>query len=419
MKFAAYNLDKNLLHNLVTLGFKRPTDIQYKAIPAVLEGEDLLAIAQTGTGKTAAYAIPVIDTFLKRERKLKAGEVRCIVMVPTHELAAQVNSLFSSLTKNTSLRNFALYGGVSQDPQKESLNKGLDILAATPGRLFDLASQGDINFSRVEVLVVDEADHMLEKGFFNDITQLVKRLPFKRQTLFFSATIDKSIKKLAYKLVKDAVRIHISPKDPVSKNVDHSVVHVKMDDKRFFLERIIKGNPKSKLLVFVRTKVRAERVVKAMHRVDIFAESIHGDKIQKERSAVLEDFRCGNINVLIATDVSARGIDIEGVEYVINYDMPDDPENYVHRVGRTGRGSKRGIALSFCDISEQEKLKAVESYTGKPIPLFDLDEDDYEAAIDLSVDADHDWQKLIDEAVDNETEFKNGKRKRKKSRKKR
>ncbi len=398
MKFLRYNLSDFLIENLKRMGYRRPTDIQYKAIPPILRREDVLAIAQTGTGKTAAFAIPSLQILSTSRERIKSP--RCLVMVPTHELAIQVAGVYSSLAKGSNLRVYGFYGGVEQDPQIEMLNSGVDVVVATPGRMFDLVSQGHLDLSSIEILILDEADHMLELGFYHDMNQLVRMLPYKRQTLFFSATIDKNIKDLAYSLVRRAVRIQISPKDPVSKNVNHSVMFVEMDDKRFFLERIIREFPESKILVFARTKVRVERVVKAMERVGIHAEALHGDKDQRERTAVLERFKTGEIKVLIATDVSARGIDIPNVEYVVNYDLPEISENYVHRVGRTGRGNNKGTAVSFCSSGEKEILEEIESYLSKPIVVREIDKDNYDAVIDLSSEAKHDWQSVVDELID-------------------
>ncbi len=311
MKFQDYSLIPALKKNLSDEGFRRPTDIQFKSIPPILRGEDVLAIAQTGTGKTAAFAIPVIQILSTRKVLEEEYGIRCLVMVPTHELAIQIAGVIQNLMKGTGLKVMGLYGGVEQDPQIKKLQKGLHVLVATPGRMFDLVSQGFLSLKKVEILILDEADHMLELGFVNDMRQLVKKLPTRRQTLFFSATINEHIKRLAYELIRNkAVRIQISPKDPVSKNVDHAVAFIQMDDKRFFLERFIKQNPESKILVFVRTKVRAERVAKAMERVAVETQTIHGDKIQDERSQVMKNFREGKNKILIATDVSARGIDI-------------------------------------------------------------------------------------------------------------
>lgn len=406
MKFEQYNLLPLLKRNLEKLGFKRATDIQFKAIPYIIKGEDILAIAQTGTGKTAAFAIPIIQRLATREMSLLPYEVRCVVMVPTHELAIQVGDVFKSLIPGLSLNILSLYGGVEQAPQIARLKMGVDVLIATPGRLFDLESQGYIIFDQVEILVLDEADHMLELGFLGDMHQLIKRIPKDRQTLFFSATINKEIKDLAYGLVRHAIRIQISPKDAVSKNIDHSVMYVEMDDKRFFLEYVIKQHPDSKMIVFVRTKVRAERVLKALARVEIASETIHGDKDQKERSLVMNRFKEGENKILIATDVSARGIDIPHVEFVINYDLPDEAENYVHRVGRTGRGIHKGTAISFCSTEEKPTLSEIESFLNKPISVIKMNQDEYEVAIDLSPAAEHDWKSLLKEQEEWETKNK-------------
>ena len=397
MKFQDYKFVPSLKRNLEALGFRKPTDIQYKSIPPILKGEDVLAVAQTGTGKTAAFAIPVIQILTTRKVVEKEYGIRCLIMVPTHELAIQVAGVIQELMKGTGLKVLGLHGGVKQDPQIEHLKKGVDVLVATPGRMFDLASQGFLTFNRVEILILDEADHMLELGFISDMRQLVSRIPKRRQTLFFSATINEHIKELAYGLVRNAVRIQISPKDPVSRNIDHAVAYVEMDDKRFFLEHFIKENPKSKILVFVRTKVRAERVLKAMERVDIKSQTIHGDKLQDERSQVMKNFKDGSNKVLIATDVSARGIDIPNVDFVINYDMPEEPENYVHRVGRTGRSTQKGIAISFCSSEEKETLDIIESFLDKPITVMEINKEEYEATIDFSKGSDHDWKSLMKE----------------------
>lgn len=414
MKFEQYNLIPTLKRNLETLGFKRPTDIQFKAIPPTLKGEDVLAIAQTGTGKTAAFAIPVIQLLATRKVQKEQYSTRCLVMVPTHELAIQVSDVFKQLITGLGLHVVGVYGGVEQDKQISLLKNGTDVLVATPGRMFDLASQGFLSFKNVEILIIDEADHMLELGFINDMEQLIRRIPRNRQTLFFSATINEHIKDLAYGLVRHAVRIHISPKDPVSKNIDHSVAFVEMDDKRFFLERFINENPDSKILVFVRTKVRAERVLKALERVNISSQTIHSGKDQKERSSIMDNFKSGKNRVLIATDVSARGVDIPNVEFVINYDLPEVSENYVHRVGRTGRGNQKGKAVSFCSTEEKEILAEIETYLSKPISIMHFTEGEYEATVDVSEESSHDWKSLLNDLE----EFENRERKKKKKSKK-
>ena len=374
MKFEDYNLAPELTNGIRKLGFKRPTDIQYKTIPSILDGEDVLAVAQTGTGKTAAFAIPVIHLLHQnRLNERRRDGLKCIIMVPTHELAIQITEVVKELAKETRVKVMGIYGGVDQDPQIEALANRVDIVVATPGRLFDLISQGHLKVHRVTTLILDEADHMLDLGFIHDIEDLTRKLPHNRQTLFFSATINRQIKKIAYSLIrKNAIRIQISPKDPVSKNVNHRVAFIEMDDKRFFLEQVINENPELKILVFVRTKVRAERVKKAMERASIVTETIHSDKEQEERDKAMEDFRNGTIKILIATDITARGIDVPNVQMVINYDLPDKAEYYVHRIGRTGRGKNRGDAISFCSPNENEYLENIEAFIHTPITVLEV-----------------------------------------------
>lgn len=412
MKFDEYNFSPEIMKGIDAMGFKRPTDIQYKAIPPILRGEDVLAIAQTGTGKTAAFAIPVLNLLQKqKENARRADGVKCIVLVPTHELALQIEEVFNSISQFTNLNVLAIFGGVEQDYQINELEHGIDVLIATPGRMFDLISQGHLRVHRVETLVLDEADLMLDLGFLKDIRDLTAKLPMRRQTLFFSATINNKIKKLAYLIInQNAIRIKISPKDPVTKNVEHAVAFIEMDDKRFFLERIINENPDSKILVFVRTKVRAERVSSAMLRVGISSLTIHSDREQHERSNILEQFKKGEERVLIATDITARGIDIPSVDVVINYDLPDLAENYVHRVGRTGRGKNKGRALSFCSSTEKEKLADIEDVLGKEITVVEVTKQDVLDVQLLSDEKSNDYMKLIEA----EEEFQKSKKKKNK-----
>lgn len=410
MKFEDYSISFELKKNLARLEFRRPTDIQYKAIPPILKGEDVLAIAQTGTGKTAAFAIPVIHKIQRSKIEKRADGIKCLIMAPTHELAQQITEVFQKLATKTGVKITGIIGGVEQAPQIEKLQSGVDILVATPGRLFDLVSQGYINLHRANTLILDEADHMLDLGFIKDINDLIRFLPKNRQTLFFSATINPKIKKLAYSLVNKPIRIQVSPKNPVAKNIEHKVAHIEMDDKRAFLERLVDENPESKILVFVRTKVRAERVKKAMERVKIESETIHSDKEQKERTNTLDRFKKGFIKLLIATDVSARGIDIPNVDFVVNYDLPEVDENYVHRVGRTGRGKKKGQAISFCSSEEKEILVEIEAFLGKKITVLEIEKNTYHETLDFTKDTDNNWKKLI---RDNEKELKKLKKKKK------
>ena len=417
MKFDDYYISSEIKKNLGKLGLKRPTDIQYKSIPHILKGEDVLAIAQTGTGKTAAFAIPVLNMLHENKaRQRREDGIKCIVMVPTRELAMQITEVFQDIGRHTNLEIFCVFGGVEQNAQISRLQDGVDILVVTPGRMFDLVSQGHIRLNRVSTLILDEADHMLDLGFIKDIRDLITFLPKKRQTLFFSATINKEIKQLAYSLVSKPIRIQVSPKNPVAKTVDHSIAFVEMDDKRFFLERILKDHSKSKVLIFVRTKVRAERVCKAMLRADVKSETIHGDKDQSERFGVMERFKSGENMVLIATDVSARGIDIPSVDYVVNYDMPEQVENYVHRCGRTGRGKLKGIAVSFCSSEEKNILEDIEDYLGKTVNVMSIQKSEYNEVVDLGNDEAHDWKYLMKNAI--KEEVYTGKSKKSKKKKK-
>lgn len=414
MKFEKYHLSEDILRNLHDLGFFRTTDIQYKAIPSIMKGEDVLAIAQTGTGKTAAFAIPIVNTLHSEKASKRALGIKCLVMVPTRELAQQIGEVFNSIAKHTKVRAFAVYGGVEQDAQIKKLEDGIDVLIATPGRMFELIREQHMNLHHVETLVLDEADRMLDLGFIHDVEAVKKRLPRNHQTLFFSATINPEIKKLAYSQVRSsAIRIQISPEDPVSKNVTHSVMFVEMDDKRFFLAEFIQQNPEGKFIVFVRTRVRAERVAKALERAEIPSRTLHGEKDQTDRMDVLRDFRKGDFNILIATDVSARGIDINDVTHVINYDLPENPENYVHRIGRTGRGFNKGIAVSFCAQEEKPLLEDIEAAIGKRIDVMKVSKRGYEM-ITKPVDLGLDLKALIEAE---EARVAGAKRRRKKAKK--
>ncbi|MDX8398421.1 MAG: DEAD/DEAH box helicase [Mariprofundaceae bacterium] len=398
MKFEQYYISADIKKNLAKLGFKRPTDIQFKSIPSILNGEDVLAIAQTGTGKTAAFAIPVIDKIHRVKSSKRSYGIKCIVMAPSRELALQIGEVFKSLAKHTKVKVFTVHGGIEQDAQIAKLQGGIDVLIATPGRMFDLINQEVIGLEGVTTLVLDEADHMLDLGFIEDIKYIKKMLKRRHQTLFFSATINDEIKKLAYSQVKsEAIRIQVSPQDKVSKNVKHAVMFVDLDDKRLFLTRFLQDHPTVKIMVFARTKVRVERVLKVLQRADIDAVSIHGDKDQAERTEAMRRFRYNDCRVLIATDVSARGIDVAGVEYVINYDLPEKAENYVHRVGRTGRGDHKGEALSFCSTEEKPLLEAIEAFIAQPVEIMKVSKQGYEKVIQSPAEVKQDLRAMVNE----------------------
>lgn len=394
MKFKDYHIDGRIKEQLEILGYKRPTDIQYKAIFSILDGEDVFGVAPTGTGKTAAFVIPILDGIIKQRKRVG---VSCLCMVPTRELAEQISNVFNEIGKKTNIKTLALYGGVEQQKQIDRLKKGIDVLVTTPGRMFDLISQGWLDVSHARTLVLDEADLMLDMGFKKDVLDVLRHLPKKRQTLYFSATINKQVKALAYQVGKDAIRIQISPKTTVNRSVEHVVAFIEMDDKRFFLENVIKENEDKRILVFVRTRVRAERVMKAMERVGLESVFIHGDVAQDERFKILESFKNGDQKVLITTDVAARGIDIPNVEIVVNYDLPENPENYVHRCGRTGRGMNTGFAISFCSDDERELLTNIEEYTGEEVTTYELSRGEYDQIIWDSEDTSYDWKSMLDE----------------------
>lgn len=404
MLFEAYHFIAPLAANLQREGFRRPTDIQFRAIRPTLGGADLLAIAQTGTGKTMAFAIPVIEILGRTIRRRTEYAPRALVLVPTHELARQIAEVFKKLAKATQLSVFCVTGGGDIDELVKSIPRYCDIVVATPGRILDLVRNKHLSLHYLQMLVLDEADRMLSLGFRPDIDSLLGQMPQRRQTLFYSATISPEIKKLAHRLVRNPIRIEIAPEDPITHNVDHALLEVPMDEKRFFLERIVRENPDAKIIVFVRTQVRAERVQAAMRRVNIETGVIHGGLERMERLWALNAFSEGKTRILIATDVSARGLDIPDINYVINYDMPTEPEVYVHRIGRTGRGNKHGIAVSFCAPEEEALRRAIEELIGRYLPIIEMDRVTHDETIELSAAADSDWRTLLRREQEREEE---------------
>ncbi len=393
MKFSQYNINATLKKNIEVYGLHRPTDIQFKCIKPILDGQDVLAIAQTGTGKTASFAIPILD--LVNTNKDRSKGIYALILAPTHELARQIHQTFILLGKGMDALAVCIYGGVDQKKQISKLKSGASILIATPGRMFDLLSQGMINISYLKILVLDEADLMLDLGFINDIRDLIRKIPRKRQNLFFSATINKELKKLAYSIVKNPIHIQISPDNSVAKNIDHGVAYIEMDDKRYFLASFIKKNITAKILIFVRTKIRAERVKLAMDRLKIDTITLHGDKLQEDREKAMHAFNDGINKILIATDISARGIDVPDVDFVINYDLPASSETYIHRVGRTGRAGKRGTAISFCSTREKTLFDQIESSLNDQILNIPIKKKDYSATLNLAFESKNDWKALI------------------------
>jgi DEAD/DEAH box helicase domain protein len=403
--FESYKFIAPLAANLQREGFRRPTDIQFRAIRPTLNGADLLAIAQTGTGKTMAFAIPIIDILGRSTHKRTEHAPRALILVPTHELARQIAEVFKKLARSTQLKVLCVTGGGDIDELVRSIPRYCDIVVATPGRILDLVRNKHLSLHYLQILVLDEADRMLSLGFRPDIDSLIGHMPQRRQTLFYSATISPEIKKLAHRLVRNPIRIEIAPEDPITQNVDHALLEVPMEEKRFFLERIIRENPESKIIVFVRTKVRAERVQTAMRRVNIETSIIHGGLERIERLWALNSFSEGSVRVLIATDVSARGLDIPNINYVINYDMPTEPEVYVHRIGRTGRGNKHGVAVSFCAPEEEPLRRAIESLIGRYLPIIEMDRVAHDETLALSAAADTDWRTLLRREQEREAEI--------------
>ncbi|HWE01551.1 MAG TPA: DEAD/DEAH box helicase [Tepidisphaeraceae bacterium] len=345
------------------------TPIQEQAIPHALSGRDVLGSAQTGTGKTAAFALPILHKLASAAKPAGRSVVRCLVLAPTRELANQTAAAFKVYGKNLHLKYAVIYGGVGQNPQVQALRQGVDVLVATPGRLMDLMNQGHVDLRGVEVLVLDEADRMLDMGFINDIRKIVAKLPATRQTLFFSATMPPEIRSLADALLRDAVNIQVATVTTTAEGVEQSLYFVGRDDKASLLAHLYKSLPMYRSIVFTRTKRGADRVVKRLHAAGIHAEAIHGDKAQGARERALNNFRMNKTPILVATDIASRGIDVDGVTHVVNYDLTHEPETYIHRIGRTARAGASGVAVSFCDPEEVVNLKAIEKLIRRQIPV--------------------------------------------------
>jgi len=368
MLFTDLELVEPILKALEKQWYKKPTPIQEKAIPYILEWRDVLGVAQTGTGKTAAFAIPTLQ-ILSQKKKLENTNtnIKCLILTPTRELAIQIEENFIDYGKGLTLKHAVIFGGVSQGSQVQKLKRGLDILVATPWRLLDLMNQGYIDLSHIEIFILDEADRMLDMGFINDIRKVLMVLPSRRQTLFFSATMPKEISHLTDDILNNPIKVEVTPVSSTAEKVDQAVLFVKKTDKKFLLITILENKKISQVLVFSRTKHGADRVVKELAKSGITAEAIHGNKSQNNRQRALSNFKSGKTRVLIATDIAARGIDIDELMFVINYDLPNEPETYVHRIGRTGRAGKDGVAISFCDQEEFEYLLDIEKLIWKKI----------------------------------------------------
>ncbi len=369
MNFRDLRLDAALLDALAAEGYTLPTPIQQKAIPVVLEGKDIIACAQTGTGKTAAFALPILQLLKGQNSKT----IKCLILTPTRELAIQIGDCFAAYGKNLSLRTTVIFGGVPQGAQVKALQAGTDILVATPGRLLDLLQQKIVRLDQIGIFVLDEADRMLDMGFIHDVKRLIKVLPQQRQTLLFSATMPAEVEQLATTMMREPVAVSVTPVSSAATTVQQFVYHVEKKDKRALLTHVLKEEKDIRnVIVFTRTKHGADKLAKALCRENVGAEAIHGDKSQGARQRALGNFKSGSTRVLVATDIAARGIDIDALSHVINFDLPEVAETYVHRIGRTGRAGADGIAWSFCDPEEVDYLKGIQKLTGRQLSVVDV-----------------------------------------------
>jgi len=372
MTFENLNLIEPILKALKIEGYTQPTPIQEQSIPLILQGKDLLGCAQTGTGKTAAFAIPILQLLTadaRPDRNNKA--IKALILTPTRELAIQIEESFQAYGKFTNLRHLVIFGGVSQHAQVESLKKGIDILVATPGRLLDLMNQGFISLSQLKIFVLDEADRMLDMGFVHDVKKVIAKLPTRRQSLFFSATMPAEIVNLANTILNNPAKVEVTPVSSTANTIQQAVYFVEKNNKRKLLNHVLADHSIETALVFTRTKHGADRVVKDLKQAGIEAEAIHGNKSQNARQRALTNFKSRTTRVLVATDIAARGIDVEELTHVINYEIPNVPETYVHRIGRTGRAGASGIALSFCDAEEKVFLRDIHKLIAKNIPVIE------------------------------------------------
>ena len=376
--FAGLELAQSLLRAIADEGYTTPTPIQGKSIPPLLEGRDLLGVAQTGTGKTAAFALPLLHRLADNAGKSHPRQPLALILAPTRELAGQIGDSFRTYGRHLRLRTGVVFGGVSIRRQIQTLARGVHVLVATPGRLIDLMNRGDLRLDAVEVFILDEADRMLDMGFIRDVKKITAALPKRRQTLLFSATMPKSVQGLAADLLSNPVRVEAAPASTTVEKVDQMVLFVPKDKKRALLGELLNDKDMARVLIFTRTKHGANRVARHLHDRGIHSDAIHGNKAQNARQRALDGFRSGRIRALVATDIAARGIDVEGVTHVINFDLPNDPESYVHRIGRTARAGAAGIAISFCDSGERAHLRDIEKTIRQNVPV--IEDHPYHAA---------------------------------------
>ena len=368
--FQSIGLAKPILRALKSEGYTDPTPIQDQAITPMMERKDLLGIAQTGTGKTAAFALPTLHLLATGGKKALRREPRALILAPTRELAGQITDSIHAYSKDLPLRSMVAVGGVSIRPQMQKLNRGVHILVATPGRLLDLMKQGHASLRSVQIFILDEADRMLDMGFIHDVKKITAQLPDHRQTALFSATMPKNVKVLADKLLTKPVLAEVTPPATTVEKIEQQVLFVPQNKKMQLLIEMLNDKKIKRALVFARTKYGANRVSEKITKTGINADAIHGNKSQNARQKALDKFRTGSIRVLVATDIAARGIDVEGITHVINFDLPNEPENYVHRIGRTARAGRQGVAISFCQTSERHYLKSIEKVIRQPVPIF-------------------------------------------------
>jgi ATP-dependent RNA helicase RhlE len=372
MTFQDLRIIEPILGALKTQGYVTPTPVQMKAIPLVLDRRDIIGSAQTGTGKTAAFAIPIIQLLCEDKQEGRGKRpIRSLILTPTRELAIQIGESFASYGANTALKYKVVYGGVSQHGQVEALRSGIDVLIATPGRLLDLMNQGHVHLKDVAYFVLDEADRMLDMGFIHDVKKVIARLPARKQSLFFSATMPSDIVKLADSILVKPSRVEVTPPKSTVNMIDQVVYFVDKKNKRHLLRDILQDNSIARALVFTRTKHGADRVARDLSKAGIKSQAIHGNKSQNARQAALSSFKESKTRVLVATDIAARGIDIDDLTHVVNFDLPNIPESYVHRIGRTGRAGASGIAIAFCDAEEKAYLKDIQKLIGKNVPIRD------------------------------------------------
>ncbi|MEN9973009.1 MAG: hypothetical protein RL293_1316 [Bacteroidota bacterium] len=369
MKFNELNLLEPILNALTKQGYTEPTPIQQQAIPYVLEGRDVMGCAQTGTGKTAAFAIPIIQRIHASKQADNSNKIRALIVTPTRELAIQIEESFKNYGSELKLRYTVIFGGVNQSQQVNRLKNGVDVLIATPGRLLDLQQQGFIKLGNLEIFVLDEADRMLDMGFIHDVKKIIKMIPAKRQTLFFSATMPKEITSLANSILTDPVKVEVNPVSSTAEMIEQALYYVDTPAKKDLLVHVLKETTAPSVLVFSRTKHGADKIVKLLAKNKVTAEAIHGNKSQNARQRALSNFKDKTSRVLVATDIAARGIDIDELSFVINYDIPNIPETYVHRIGRTGRAGASGIAVSFCDKEERKYIRDIQKLISLEIPV--------------------------------------------------